>query len=575
MTKENLDQLKQAQVEWLPERAYREEDQQALWFHDLLHNNPPSTPMGASVHHWPRGTKFAADWISFPFSRGFDYCLYNGRIYPSPIPIIDPAEHEARMPVFMERLGDLIANWPQRYQEMVDEWTGMLDYLKGIKKEVLPLDKLYSLLQDAVKISKRSWELHFVGMYPSHFAYMTFENICKENGIEERDMRIFLQGFETKMYEIDRGLWRLADLAGELGLRDAFMQSQEVEGLLSKLAESEFGQVWLDQFNDFIAKFGRRTTAAIFDPYYKTWIEDPYPALTTIKTYILKGGFNYEEHTKKIIEERDKFIESTLAKLEGEAREKFHKALIDAQNTYPFNEDHNFYVEQWTYSELRYVILECGRRLVRKGIIEDDHDVFFITIGELEQVLEELLTNRKIGALDCKLRIPKMVARRKQVWQELHDVKSPAFIGTIPDVEVNDPIFIKIWGYTDDVIKGRAKPQEDVANKVEGFPGAPGVIEGRARVIFGYEGFSEVMPDDILIAPFTTPAWTPLFSKIKGVCTDSGGMLAHAAICAREYNIPSVVGTITRGKKVTEVVKTGDWVRLDGTKGVLEVLRQD
>ena len=102
--------------------------------------------------------------------------------------------------------------------------------------------------------------------------------------------------------------------------------------------------------------------------------------------------------------------------------------------------------------------------------------------------------------------------------------------------------------------------------------GAAGVVEGVARVITDHMGFSEVQPDDILVAPFTTPAWTPLFSKIKGVVTDSGGMLAHAAICAREYGIPSVVGTVTRGARATQVIRTGDRVRVNGTDGVIEIL---
>lgn len=574
MTDKEKENLMEGRVEWLPERAFREEDQKYLWFHDSLHNDPPSTPMGASVHHWPRGTKAAAEWISFPFSRGFDYVLYNGRIYPGPIPITDPAEQERRMPLFQQKLGDLTANWKERYQEMVDEWSDMLSYLQGVNKKVVPLDKLYQLLLDAVNVSKRSWELHFIGMYPSIFSYMTFEQVCQEYDIEERDMRIFLQGYETKMYEIDRGLWALADLAKELGLEDDFILSDDIITFKIKLENSKIGRVWLDQFDDFMAKYGRRTTAAIFDPYYKTWLEDPYPALTTIKTYIMKGDFNFEEHSQKMIEEREKFVTETLERIPVGEREKFKEALINAQNTYPFNEDHNFYVEQWTYSELRYVILECGRRLVKYNILIEEDDVFFITISELEQVMQELIKDEVVGAADCGRRIPSLVSERKKHWEELKAVKSPNFIGTIPEGRVDDPIFIKIWGYTNEVIKGQAKPQVEVANRVEGFRGAPGVVEGYAKVIFGYEGFSEVKPDDILIAPFTTPAWTPLFSKIKGVATDSGGMLAHAAICAREYNIPAVVGTITRGKKVTEIVKNGDKVRINGTNGVIEVLKE-
>ncbi len=569
---ENKSAFAEGMVEWLPERAFREEDHKNFFFHDSLHNNPPMTPMGASVYHCFRGTQMAAEWFSLPFSHGFDFVFYNGRLYASPLPVTDPEEAQRKGPIFEKKLMEALNDWNGFYSKMVDEWTSLLGYLKGIDRSVLMLDKLLSVLRDTIRISKRSWELHFIGMYPCFVGYMMFEGLCHKYGINERDMRIFLQGTETKMYEIDRGLWRLADLAVELGFKNKFEESKDMEELIAHLAKNEVGKVWINQFNDFLANYGRRTTAAIFDPYYKTWIEDPYPAMSTIRTYILKGGFDFEEHNKTIAAERDKFIAETMERIAAEERAEFESVLRRTQESYPFNEDHNFYAEQWTYSEVRYSILECGRRLVKFRILADQEDVFFLTISELEEILDDIVLDEYTGVHYHALRVPSMVKRRKQVWQELHEVSSPPFIGTVPEGKLEDPVFIKIWGMTDDVIRGQAKSKEEVKGKYEGFAGAPGVVEGIAKVIFGYEGFANVMPDDILIAPFTTPAWTPLFSKIKGVATDSGGMLAHAAICAREYNIPAVVGTITRGKKVTEHIKTGMRVRIDGTKGVVEIL---
>lgn len=569
-------------VEWVPQKAFRKEDESKLWFHDSLHNNPPISPMGASVYHWPRGTQVASEWFSFPYSRGFDFVLYDGRIYPGVTPITDPEEIKAKEPVFGEKLKKALDTWPEFYAEAVKEWTNMLSYLRGIDKSTLPLDRLLTILRDTVRISKRSWELHFIYMYPSIFAYMTFEAICKEYNIEEKEMRIFLQGFETKMFELDRAMWRLADLANEMNLTDVFDRADEMGANLSNeekaqnikglMMETELGKVWWDQFDHLLVQFGRRSTASLFDPYYKTWNEDPYPVLSTIKTYIQKGGFDYEEHTAKIIAERDKFIEETIARIPDHDKERFKTALLHAQYSYPFNEDHNYYVEQWTYAELRYTILECGCRLKNYGLLKETDDVFFLTVDELDTILSDLVLDRKIGIQEYGVSAPNMVAERKKVWQDLHEVKAPPFIGTIPEGRMDDPVFIKIWGMTDEVIRGNAVTKDKVEGRFEGFPGAPGVVEGIARVIFGYEGFQEVQPDEILVAPFTTPAWTPLFSKIKGVVTDSGGMLAHAAICAREYNIPAVVGTITRGARVTEYVKTGQRIRIDGTNGIAEVI---
>ena len=273
-----------------------------------------------------------------------------------------------------------------------------------------------------------------------------------------------------------------------------------------------------------------------------------------------------------MIAEREKLIQETIERIPAEGREAFRKALKHAQDSYPFNEDHNFYVEHWCHSEFRYVVQECGRRLMGMGILKEADDAFFMTISELKDLLEDIILDERIGINYFGPKITNMVYDRKQVWQDLHEVDPPPFIGTVPEHRIEDPVFIKIWGMTDEVIRGNARDKEHVAGHFEGFPGAPGVVEGIARVVLTYEEFTTVQPDELLVAPFTTPSWTPLFSKIKGVVTDSGGMLAHAAICAREYDIPAVVGTITRGVKVTEHIKTGDRIRIDGTNGKVEII---
>jgi len=558
-------------VEWNPMRAFRKEDEEHLWFHDAVHNNPPISPMGSSVYHWPWGASWAAEEVSFPNSRGFSYVLYYGRIYPGVIQIKDEAEIRARARIFDEKIKERIDNFPKLYAQLVEEWKRNLEYLAGIDKSKLPLDKLLMVLKEAVRISKRNWALHFVMQYPGYLAYQNLVEICKKYGIEERDVRLLLQGFPTKMYEVDRALWRLVRRARELGIIN-YLIEEKPEELLSKLEKIENGRIWLNEFNNFLKLYGKRTQAAVFDVMYPTWLEDPMPVLNTLKTYALRGDYDFEALDRKIAEEREKAVQEVLKKIPEEEKAEFLKALKNAQNAYPMcTEDHNFYVEQWTYAELRYVILECGKRLAQYGILKDPNDVFFLTIYELYEVLEELIDDEKIGALHMTLRVRPLVEERKEVWKKLHDVSPPVVIGKVPETPVVDPIFIQTWGLTDEVIRGKV-PLE-VTDKLYGFPGSPGVAEGIARIILSYEEIDQVMPGDILVVPFTTPAWTPVFSKIKAVVTDAGGMLTHAAICAREYGIPAVVGTMTKGPRATKVIKTGQRIRVDGTNGVVEILK--
>jgi len=109
-----------------------------------------------------------------------------------------------------------------------------------------------------------------------------------------------------------------------------------------------------------------------------------------------------------------------------------------------------------------------------------------------------------------------------------------------------------------------------VMDVFEGYPGAPGIAEGVARVLKTFDGFSKLQPGEILVCPYTATVWTPLFPKIKAVVTDTGGMLTRAAIAAREYRIPAVVGTW----RATRSVSDGDYIRVNGNTGMVEILKK-
>jgi pyruvate,water dikinase len=70
------------------------------------------------------------------------------------------------------------------------------------------------------------------------------------------------------------------------------------------------------------------------------------------------------------------------------------------------------------------------------------------------------------------------------------------------------------------------------------------------------------------VTPTTTPAWSALFGSIGAIVTDSGGILSHCAVVAREYGIPAVVGTAL----ATGLLQEGQWIEVDGTRGVVRIL---
>ncbi|HCF82976.1 MAG TPA: hypothetical protein DER68_03195 [Ruminococcaceae bacterium] len=105
---------------------------------------------------------------------------------------------------------------------------------------------------------------------------------------------------------------------------------------------------------------------------------------------------------------------------------------------------------------------------------------------------------------------------------------------------------------------------------IKGFAGAAGVVTGRVRVIFSADNAEELQPGEILCAPATNIGWTVIFPRAAAIITDIGAPLSHAAIVAREFGIPAVVGC----GNATTVLKTGDLVAVDGAKGTVTLIEE-
>ena len=208
----------------------------------------------------------------------------------------------------------------------------------------------------------------------------------------------------------------------------------------------------------------------------------------------------------------------------------------------------------------RHFFLECGRRLTEEGLFQRPEDVFFITRDEIEEWLQHTGPSRESPASDFALR----VLTRRALYDHYRNQPDPpdTFLlrGDQIVPEVHEPMRFD-------------RHKEDGSSYLElrGLPGSPGRVTGPARVILDpHTDDATIRPGEILVAPYTDVGWTPLFLAASGVVMSLGGPLSHSCIVAREYGIPTVVNA----KRATEVLKTGDWITVDGDRGVV-YLRQD
>jgi rifampicin phosphotransferase len=218
--------------------------------------------------------------------------------------------------------------------------------------------------------------------------------------------------------------------------------------------------------------------------------------------------------------------------------------LADAQHLVPLREEQ---VAELTlaWPAMRRAVLRIGEELASRGVIEEPDDVFFLTRDETVSALTADGTAARID-----------VAARRATQQEQARLVPPLFVGRV------HPLLKRLWAAMPRMF---GAVSSDTAI-VSGVPASPGRAIGPVRVIRGPEQFDELQPGEILVAPLTAPAWTPLFTRAAGVVTDVGSAAAHASIIAREYGIPAVVGC---GDATTRL-ETGMRVTVDGSAGNVE-----
>ena len=105
---------------------------------------------------------------------------------------------------------------------------------------------------------------------------------------------------------------------------------------------------------------------------------------------------------------------------------------------------------------------------------------------------------------------------------------------------------------------------------LHGMPASSGKVSGPARIVHSLEEIDKLCPGEILVTDFTLPSWTPFFASIAGLVTNVGGMLCHAAVVAREYRVPAVVGT----GQATDIFHDGQLIEVDGDAGTVRLLHE-
>jgi rifampicin phosphotransferase len=343
---------------------------------------------------------------------------------------------------------------------------------------------------------------------------------------------LLFSGVETKVLETNRALEALAArIRSDPALADAFA-SHEARALWAALEGLPSGRAFLKELRAFLDRYGHREAGATLLVSQSTWKDSPEVVLGMLKGLAVTPP-SPEAERPAWEAARDELLAHPLLRFRP-LRSAFLGTLVKARYFPQLREDTRFYA-MLPLPVLRRTLLEFGRRLVGIGVLDVPEDVFHFKLDELGGVGG---TWPPPPHLTNELRA--LVARRKE--------KRAALEGT----PLVDPRLYR-----------QPEPGGDML--LRGMAGSPGVAEGPARIIRDSSAFDKLRAGDVLVAPYTNPAWTPLFQRAIAVVVDTGGAASHAAIVAREYGIPAVMGTIDGTQRLTD----DQHVQVDGNRGLV------
>jgi rifampicin phosphotransferase len=244
-------------------------------------------------------------------------------------------------------------------------------------------------------------------------------------------------------------------------------------------------------------------------------------------------------------------------------QDEFDELLGDARLTYRLRDERGVYSDIWAAGLMRRAALAAGRRVASRGRLATAHQMIDASLDEMCALVagtggpsaDELASRAKYRATYTAKDVPSLLGPPPPPPPD--PAALPPMVGRLMRA-----MFIAL-GH----LFGSSQAQNE-ERVLYGIAASKGVYEGPARRVSGPSEFDQIAKGDVLVTESTTEAFNILLPLLGGIVTDNGGLLSHAAIVAREYGIPGVVGT----REATERIANGVRIRVDGDAGEVTVL---
>jgi pyruvate,water dikinase len=514
------------------------------------------------------GTPFASDWLA----KSVNGYLYTAAIPAEPEYGIDAMEYQARygartplMADYPAKIGAYLnkvlpvyglqfADWWR--DRLVPEMDRNFAYLESKldQADAMSLAELACLLEDAIDVHDRHWKIHWMLNFAQLSATLNLRAVMEKThgSIDEALLGRLQNSAKDRNWDSIEALWKMKEEAKADPELAAAFKHETAGDILASLQASERGRQFVaERIEPYQKEFGWHAVWS-HEFIFPTVREQKEPVIELIRGYI-ETDYDYPKTIANVAADIDAAAKEILEGLQGEALEEMRAANDINLRMAPLTPDHHFYIDQGANAHVRLVLIAIGKKLVEQGVLDQPDDVIMLRYNELRVFLGDpaMLDGRAI------------VAQRRAEREASYTKRPKDWIGTVTESQLAFP-YLNLWGFPDKFYR----KESTVAGQVSGIGGSPGVVEGIARVVLTEDQFDEVRAGDILVCQMTNPAWVVLFTKIVGLVTDAGGTVSHPAVLSREFGIPAVIGSSV----ATQQIRSGDRIRVDGTRGVVEIL---
>jgi phosphoenolpyruvate synthase/pyruvate phosphate dikinase len=525
------------------------EDVKLLWRRDDAHNTGVIRPLAIEYirHGATYGMRRRDDELGPPVVQRIE--AFNGRSYTSTRWLRPAEEMATHLRAAQQRRRELARrirrDWDERYLPELDEHYR---WMRALSISDVSAQAAADAWDDLWRRHRRAWRIHML-VTAGSYAIMDelSETWVELLGDEPAEALALTQGLAQTLQRLERDLQELTESARRSpAVAAAMARGARVAEL--RALDARFG----DAIDVFLGAHGDAgETGEGFGA--RSWQDDPDLLLQAIARRVAAPVEQPDERLRR--------LRARAADLEREARRRlagrpgalarFEEVLATARAAGPLTEEHNYWLDRRNMTNVARAVRAFGSRLVHDGALRDREEIFLLYVAEVRQALRH---PADLSAL---------IAERTEEQIRWRTFVAPETIGAADAAQQRSgtgTIAMRHLLY-------RAE-QDDPTRVLRGAAASAGVARGPARLIRELDEFPRFQRGDVLVCQSSNVSWIPLFTSASAVVTDVGGALSHAAVVAREFGIPAVVGTSV----ALATLRDGEPLEVDGSRGLVRRL---